>query len=125
MYLRYETQKCFHDLQHIGPEKFLHADFCPMVVSDTLECGDDTAVKLFPDVEKFGNESKCMGVSVNNSTNSAVCMRTSCNNENESFDFEVQGTIYHCMKSFEEVSIGTNGTDYVFHCPRLSQVCPE
>jgi len=106
----------------MGPS-FTHADFCPLIVADAIDCDDVYGQKEF-EVEVFGIDSKCLDVTVG-TTKSAVCLKSECNTEFQTFDFEVENGIYSCSKDYEVVDVNVSGTSYRFNCPRLAQVCPK
>ena len=117
-------QRTYFDPSHLGP-KFTHADFCPMAVANAVDCDDNSATKLHPSIEVFGSESECIDVEVSGRKSSA-CLKTGCNDELKTLDFEVGNKIYSCSKDFEVVDVvDDEGTKFQFHCPRLTQICPK
>lgn len=117
------TCDVFINFQHLGPS-FTHADFCPMVVSDAQDCNKASDSKTFPALEVFSDSSKCMDVTVGG-TKSAVCLKSGCNPDLQTFDFEVGNKIYSCSKDHEILTADISSTQYQIHCPRLAQVCPK
>ena len=108
---------------HMGPS-FSHADYCPLIISDAQDCDDTSGVKSFS-MEVFGADSKCMDIS-HQGTKSAVCLKASCNDQTQSYDFEVENKIYSCTFDFEVINAQLlNGANYKLSCPRIAQVCPK
>jgi len=115
-------QRTYFDTTHIGPS-FTHADWCPLVVDDNVDCDDPSATKLFAD-EVFNKDSKCLDVTVDGNR-AAMCLISSCNEENQTFDFGIGGNLYSCTEDFEVINVDVSGSEYKFDCPRLTQVCPS
>lgn len=116
-------QRTYFEPEHIGPT-FTHADYCPMAISNAVDCDDASGKKEHPLIEIFGSDSKCIDVTVQG-IQSSTCLKSGCNEELKSFDFEVENKIYSCSKDFEVIDVDVIGTIYQFHCPRLTQVCPN
>jgi hypothetical protein len=95
-----------------------------MAISNAVDCDDASGKKEHPLIEIFGSESKCIDVTVQG-IQSSTCLKSGCNEELKSFDFEVENKIYSCSKDFEVIDVDVIGTIYQFHCPRLTQVCPK
>ncbi len=55
----------------------------------------------------------------------AMCVKSSCNEDDQTFDFVVEGKTYSCVIDFQVIEVSASGTNYVFNCPRLTQVCPR
>ena len=88
-----------------------------------MDCDDPSATKLFAD-EVFNKDSKCLDVTVDGNR-AAMCLISSCNEENQTFDFEIGGNLYSCTEDFEVINVDVSGSEYKFDCPRLTQVCPR
>lgn len=112
----------YFEPSHMGPS-FTHADFCPLILSNAQDCDDTTGDGNFP-FEVFGDDSRCMELSVG-ATKSAVCLKSSCNDQNLSYDFEVANRIFSCTQDFQIINVAMDGTTYQIQCPRLTQVCPN
>jgi leishmanolysin-like peptidase len=116
-------RQTYFEPSHIGPT-FIHADFCPLILSDAQDCDDGSGDANFS-FEVFGSDSKCMEVSFGG-TKSAVCLKSSCNEQTLSYDFEVENKIFSCTQDFEIIRIiGNSGETFQVQCPRLTQVCPK
>lgn len=116
-------RQTYFEPSHIGPS-FIHADYCPLILSDAQDCDDATGDANFS-FEVFGSDSKCMEVTAGG-TRSAVCLKSSCNEQTLSYDFEVENRIFSCTKDFETIRItGNSGETFHVQCPRLTQVCPK
>ncbi len=94
-----------------GPTNFLHADWCPVVHLDRHFCSED---------------STCIEFSID-STPTAGCVKSFCENEAEQFIFKVGDSFYPCNveDTGRTVQTSWNGKIYEFVCPNLNQVCPE
>lgn len=114
--------RSYFDPSHIGP-KFPHADFCPLIISDAVDCNDKNATKLFP-VEKFSPNSNCVNVNVAGAK-SAMCLAGFCNQLTHSYTIQVGTKVLSCTKDFEVKLATIDGITYRIECPRLTQVCPK
>jgi len=115
-------KRTYFEASHMGPS-FTHADYCPLIVSDTTDC-DNVNAKSSHAIEFFGPDSKCIDVTTKKKKSSA-CVKSSCNPDTQSFDFEVGGSIYSCDENFKVIKdVTISGVSYTFDCPRLTQVCP-
>jgi len=112
--------------KRLGP-KFNFADFCPMNTSPSSAvtyCDDTGTAKMF-NVEEFGPASQCLDVVVG-SSESAMCLQSSCNAEKHIFEFVVDGSTYACEEDFQVVNvIPSGGSSFRVNCPRLAQMCPD
>lgn len=115
-------ERPYFDPPHIGPS-FIHADFCPMVITDTVDCNDTNATKVFA-LETFSPNSNCVDVSVG-STKSAMCLAGFCNHLTHSYAIQMGTKVITCTEDFEVKQVDLNGFTYRVECPRLTQVCPE
>lgn len=115
-------ERPYFDPPHIGP-RFIHADFCPLVIADTVDCNDVNATKVSA-LETFSPNSNCVDVSVG-STKSAMCLAGFCNHLTHSYAIQMGTKVITCTKDFEVKHIDLGGFTYRVECPRLTQVCPE
>ena len=124
----YRPSREYFSKTSLGPDTMTHSDWCPTVFkySDRgAECSDTSAEKN-NNIEVFGDNSRCMDVSVSGSP-SALCISASCDNEANAFIFEVGESSYSCGfgEDGKELQINEKGSSYVFTCPKLVQACPE
>lgn len=116
-------RETYFEPSHIGPT-FIHADYCPLILSDAQDCDDASGDATFP-FEVFGSDSRCMELGTGGAK-SAVCLKALCNEQTRSYNFEVENRIFSCTKDFEIIRfIGNSGETYQIQCPRLTQVCPN
>ena len=133
-------RRTYFEPNHLGPS-FTHADFCPMAVSKAVDCDDDSGdvVKIHPQIEVFGSGSQCIDVTIKgngkgkgngNVSNvkqkmSSACLKTGCNSDLRTFDFEVENKIYSCDSDYQIIHANVSSIEYEFTCPRITQVCPN
>lgn len=71
-----------------------------MVVKNDRDCDDTDSSTIYPGVEQFGPDSKCMSTTVDGDQ-TALCMTSYCNEEAFTFDFTVEGKNYSCTRTQE------------------------
>eukprot|EP00551_Chaetoceros_affinis_P011342 CAMPEP_0203677368 /NCGR_PEP_ID=MMETSP0090-20130426/27956_1 /ASSEMBLY_ACC=CAM_ASM_001088 /TAXON_ID=426623 /ORGANISM="Chaetoceros affinis, Strain CCMP159" /LENGTH=674 /DNA_ID=CAMNT_0050544241 /DNA_START=265 /DNA_END=2289 /DNA_ORIENTATION=- len=114
---------------YLGPATNTHADWCPTVAkfSDkSAECSDVTATKLDV-IEFFGENSRCMEVSINSNAQTSLCIYAECDYEEKHFAFDVEGKTYSCAfgEDGKTVQVIEGGKLFNFTCPKLTQACPD
>ncbi len=121
----------FSSNPYLGPMSSTHADWCPTVTkfSDlSAECTDVTnANNKLNDIEFFGDNSRCMDVSVNSGERTSLCISAKCDYNERQFVFDVGGSSYSCAhgEDGKTVVMMQGGDSYNFTCPKLTQACPE
>mmetsp|Transcript_2411 Transcript_2411/g.3206 ORF Transcript_2411/g.3206 Transcript_2411/m.3206 type:complete len:703 (+) Transcript_2411:88-2196(+) len=110
-----------------GPDAFIYADFCPTVRMNRTYCDSLSSLKIDA-IEMFGSSSSCMDVSIDSGPQTALCIQSSCDYDNEQFSFTVGATSYNCSlgDAGEVIEVVIDPVKkYEFTCPKLTQACPD
>lgn len=120
--LKHYAEFPYFEDKNLGPSTFQSADYCPVIQINQLACDNENAAPL-EHFEVFSSDSRCVDVSIDGS-DSAVCLKATCNTNKRTFDFYVGQDVYSCKESSQVVIIDSF-ENLTIQCPRLTAVCPD
>ena len=93
-------------------------DYCPMRSKHLSSCASGTRMSSQFKGEFYDEKSRCYETDAG----ASVCLETTCNVDDKSLSFIVQGKSYPCRYHGEVIDVDLG---YSVVCPRIASVCPD